>query len=212
MAGGGCSEGSPLGGLVAGGGVVLLHGGLRARFGRAWITGLGWWGLRSGFGQGQSPMRGPGRCPLPRPRLEAVWPAGRLLSFGVRFDRSASVPAAAAAASTGLFRWQSSAWVFVLPEGRVGSRVRRAHTLASGGSVSVPRHGPRGGGWRGPAHPGGDESTPPRPSPVGGAPDPRLRRLALSALLQAANDAGGRTADPSIEVSVTASWIFPPAE
>jgi hypothetical protein len=39
-----------------------------------------------------------------------------------------------------------------------------------------------------------------------------LRRLALSALLQAANDAGGRTADPSIEVSVTASWIFPPAE
>ncbi len=50
--------------------------------------------------------------------------------------------------------------------------VGRAHTLASGGSVSVLRHGPRGGGWRGPAHPGGDESTPPRPSPTGGGPRP----------------------------------------
>ncbi len=50
------------------------------------------------------------------------------------------------------------------------------------------------------------------PLPLEGAPDPRLHRLALSALLQAANDAGGWTADPSIEVSVSASWIFPPAE
>jgi hypothetical protein len=50
------------------------------------------------------------------------------------------------------------------------------------------------------------------PLQLEGAPDPRLRRVALSALQQAANDARAWTADPSIEGSVTASWIFPPAE